>query len=370
MALLLAWAVGTVVMAELASPLRKYPGPFLARWTNLWRFGVVLTGNYPDRILALHRRLGPVVRIGPNTLDLDYPELIQTLYSTDTRWRKTDFYHNMSTVTNGRVTHQLFSVTDPAQHAAWKKPMVKYYSIGSILRLESLADRLLGDFCHQLDTRFATADANGPRVCDLGRWIAFCVWDTNGTTLFSKRFGYLDTGRDHDGSIRDADKALDYFAAVGQMPWLDGWLAKNPVCRIGGPPSLAKLAAIAATHLDARMQGTDAHWDPAVPDFLSYFLEAHEKDAVAVDHGVLMGYMLINVLAGADTTAITVRALFYYLLRSPSAWARLEAEVLGAGFDGDGPVAYRDARALPCKCFCPPRLARRRLHARNKNRSG
>lgn len=57
-------------------------------WTNLWRLSVVRTGNYHIKIKKLHEKYGPVVRIGPNTLDLDLPELIKTLYGTDGKWRK------------------------------------------------------------------------------------------------------------------------------------------------------------------------------------------------------------------------------------------------------------------------------------------
>lgn len=46
------------------------------------------TGNYHRRMKELHEQYGPVVRIGPNLVDLDYPELIKTIYSTDESWRK------------------------------------------------------------------------------------------------------------------------------------------------------------------------------------------------------------------------------------------------------------------------------------------
>jgi hypothetical protein len=48
----------------------------------------VYSGNYQDRIKKLHEQYGPIVRIGPNLLDLDYPELIKTIYSTDGKWLK------------------------------------------------------------------------------------------------------------------------------------------------------------------------------------------------------------------------------------------------------------------------------------------
>ncbi len=46
------------------------------------------SGRYPQRIKKLHDQYGPAVRIGPNLLDLDYAELIRTIYSTDGKWRK------------------------------------------------------------------------------------------------------------------------------------------------------------------------------------------------------------------------------------------------------------------------------------------
>lgn len=36
----------------------------------------------------LHEKYGPIVRIGPNLLDLDYPELSRVIYNTDGKWIK------------------------------------------------------------------------------------------------------------------------------------------------------------------------------------------------------------------------------------------------------------------------------------------
>lgn len=132
------------------------------------------------------------------------------------------------------------------------------------MTLEPLMDTVIGDFCGHLETRFMNGKQN--QECDLGQWIGFCEqpellvikherhtdrvypttdsWDMNGAASFSQRFGYMDTGRDHDKTIEIADKALDYFAAVGQMPFLDFLMDKNPVVRIG-PPNLGNITRIA-----------------------------------------------------------------------------------------------------------------------------
>ena len=48
----------------------------------------VYTGRYHLNIKKLHEKYGPIVRIGPNLLDLDYPELNKVLYNTDGKWKK------------------------------------------------------------------------------------------------------------------------------------------------------------------------------------------------------------------------------------------------------------------------------------------
>ncbi|KAK1981529.1 hypothetical protein LZ30DRAFT_689098 [Colletotrichum cereale] len=61
-----------------ASPLKKYPGPVLA----------AISADYAPRIKKLHEKHGPVVRLGPNLLDIDFPELVKVIYGTDGKWKK------------------------------------------------------------------------------------------------------------------------------------------------------------------------------------------------------------------------------------------------------------------------------------------
>lgn len=48
----------------------------------------VRRGNYHFVIEELHKKHGPVVRIAPNVLDLDIPELIKTVYNTKENYLK------------------------------------------------------------------------------------------------------------------------------------------------------------------------------------------------------------------------------------------------------------------------------------------
>ncbi|KZL80046.1 benzoate 4-monooxygenase cytochrome p450, partial [Colletotrichum incanum] len=316
------------------SPLNQYPGPWLARYTNLWRLFVVRGGSYHLEIKKLHDEFGPVVRIGPNTLDLDFPGLKNTLYNRYDNWKKTPFYHNNSTLVNGQIVYHMFSTTDEKEHTKMRRPIGRYFTMTSVLAFEPQMNIVIQLFCDILSKRFAIPGT----ACKLDEWIGYYSWDLNGRALSSRGFDYMTQGLDHDNTMHLADKALDYFAQVGQMPWLDRLLDKNPIVRIG-PPNLTTVATIAQERLQARLEGKDTNFNQGVPDFLQYFTECVE------DKGAIINYIILVLLAGADTTAITIRAVFYYVLRHPEAHKKLVDEILSA--DLDIVPSYQDAKNLP-----------------------
>ncbi|TRX90036.1 hypothetical protein FHL15_009137 [Xylaria flabelliformis] len=313
------FVLGWWVVLQWKSPLKVYPGPVLARYTNWWRFGKVRTGRYQLHMLELHDRYGPIVRIGPNLLDIDMHDVIKTV-----------------AVIDGMITYQLFSEIDPVNHARMKRPIVKYFTMRNVLSKEILMDKVIKDMCEHLNTSFNDKD------CDLGEWIAFCAWDILGMMVFSQPFGYMDNGRDFDGTIGISDRALDYFAAVGQMPFLDYLLDKNPIVRIG-PPNLGNITRIAAEHLANRLQGENIV-QADVPDFLQHFIDAKSSRPEVTETDVLVN-LLTTLIAGADTTAITIRTIFYYALKSPDIYNRLESEILAAQLRQ--PAPYHLSRAIP-----------------------
>lgn len=328
-------------VAYQTSPLKKYPGPFLAGWTNLWRVWKVIGAEYAPTMKKLHEKYGPVVRIGPNLLDLDYPELARVIYSTDGKWTKSDFYKNSSSIINGKITYHMFSETDNVEHARLKRPVVRHYSVPSVLAMEPHMDAVVADLLQHLQKRFVQPK----KTCEFGEWLGYYAWDFLGIVTFSTKFGYMKEGRDFDGTLAIADKSIDYLALCGQMPWSDYVLDKNPVYPLG-PPNISNVTRIAIENMTARLKGEDKNFNPDKPDFLQYFIESKSTHPEIVDEGTIVGYLLLNLIAGADTTAITLRALFYYVLKDKRIHDKLRAEVR-AVFQAFEPASHAKARALP-----------------------
>ncbi|QKD59202.2 cytochrome P450 [Fusarium oxysporum Fo47] len=306
-AVLLWWIIST-----LSSPLRPYPGSLFAKWTNLWRLYQVRTQKYQWTIQDLHKKYGPIIRIGPNLLDLDYPELIKIIYGTDHRWLK--FYLNNSSIVDGKIKHNLFSTTSPAEHAQMKKPMAKYYSSSNVLTMEVKMNQVIEELCKQIDNR--------------------------------QPFGYMKKGHDFDGTIIASALSVDYFAQIGQMPFLDWLLNKNPMVRIG-PPDISHVTHFSIAQLQRRLEQQEKHKSSDEPDFLDHFIGGMKSNPDSVNAKLVLNFLLANVLAGADTTAIALRAIFDFLLQNQHAMTKLKSEILTLSFNDAEAVPYSRARSLP-----------------------
>lgn len=80
--IVLGLVVVRLTIAYFCSPLKAIPGPFVAKFTDLWRFYDYWCCTHTHSHQALHKKHGPAVRIGPNMVSLSDPDLLKQVYST------------------------------------------------------------------------------------------------------------------------------------------------------------------------------------------------------------------------------------------------------------------------------------------------
>jgi hypothetical protein len=81
-----------LVWKYIHSPIKNIPGPFLAKFTNLWRLVNVYNGRAELTERQLHEQYGTAVRLGPNIVSLSDPKLLRTIYSTHGDFLKVSFH--------------------------------------------------------------------------------------------------------------------------------------------------------------------------------------------------------------------------------------------------------------------------------------
>ena len=203
-------------------PLSRYPGPLIAKFTNLWRLVDVWEGQHHETLRKLHKQHGSVVRIGPNLLSLSDPRWIKTVYSIKGDFQKSKFYIvNDVKLADGTIVPTTFSVLDNKTHAEMMKPIQNLYNLNNVLSYEAQIDEVLDLLTKTLDT------FTDGRVVDIGKQLLYAAYDVIGNITLGAPDGYLEKQCDFEGTLEISDRIWDYFAPVTQMPWLDRWLAKS-----------------------------------------------------------------------------------------------------------------------------------------------
>lgn len=72
--------------------LNKYPGPLAAGFTDWWRFIDVYGRRHQHTQIALHKKHGDIVRLGPNVLAFADPKAIKEIYGLNKGYVKVGLF--------------------------------------------------------------------------------------------------------------------------------------------------------------------------------------------------------------------------------------------------------------------------------------
>ncbi len=129
------------------------------------------------------------------------------------------------------------------------------------------------------------------------------------------------------------------------MPWLDSIITKNPLAQRLFGQRFRYVGKAIGLIAERRATKSSTH-----TDMLQTFLDMHQAKPAAFPEPAILGVMLANWNAGSDTTAITLRAILYYILRTPDVLERLIKELDSANLSV--PVTWKDGQQLPYLDAC------------------
>jgi len=69
-----------IIYTRYLTGISHIPGPFVASVSNFWKISAAWHEEMPKRNIALHRKYGPLVRIGPDMISVDDPAALSTIY--------------------------------------------------------------------------------------------------------------------------------------------------------------------------------------------------------------------------------------------------------------------------------------------------
>lgn len=89
----LGW-LGVYIYRATLAPLSKLPGPWYTRFSDVILMYKEFTAHRRVYIHELHKKFGPVVRLGPNEVSFTSVEALKEIYqSGGSGYDKTEFYN-------------------------------------------------------------------------------------------------------------------------------------------------------------------------------------------------------------------------------------------------------------------------------------
>jgi len=189
---------------------------------------------------------------------------------------------------------------------------------------------------------------------DLGAWLQYFAFDVVGEVTFASKLGFLEQGTDVDGMMKAIEGMLTYAALCGQVPETHAVLLGNPLLAKLMPAmetwnqvlvfTLKAINGRASIDRDGELINADVEGR----DMLSRCAYVKSSDPLKMTTRDIVVHLSANVFAGSDTTAITLRAIAYFLCRNQACMDRLVAEIGEADKQGklSHPVSHKEATTL------------------------
>ncbi|KAK0719003.1 cytochrome P450 [Apiosordaria backusii] len=237
--LILAYPILRAIYNIYFHPLRNIPGPKLWAATRLPYIWALLRGTIVHDIQKLHRKYGPILRVGPDELTFTNPSVWNDILQAQPG--KPEFLKDPTWWSRQPDQADSFITTvDPEQHARMRKALSPGFTTRGLRAQETHIQRYVNLLVKRLsDIINSSTDKcppSGPGAeIDIGPWFNFATFDIFGDLAFGESFDCLQNSQYHpwvDILFSAAPKASSWIASARYYPWLYSLLFRGS-CRDG-----------------------------------------------------------------------------------------------------------------------------------------
>ncbi|GAB1317881.1 Pisatin demethylase [Madurella fahalii] len=323
--------------------LRYFRGPWAAAVSEIPQGIKAYTGQAHAWYKEVSDQYGPIARIGPNSLITSDPD-VWIHINTKPGYKRSEWYFKSVRIEYRR--DHIFSQTDTKLHDERKKQIIPGYSGRENLELEPSVDDRVQDLIDLIRSKYLSTDDRSVAM-DLSKKIQYLTMDIISTVGQGKNFGMLRADTDIDGYIKSSEEGLrigNAFMACGLT-----WLTQAPVVgQLLSPRTTDKTgygAMIGACYraIEERLNDRNDKRRDMLASFVRHGLAGDE----------LRTEIVVQLVAGSDTTAGALRAIMLYIMATPHVVAKLRKEIDVAVRSGKVPesgagiISLATAKQLP-----------------------
>ncbi|GLA35474.1 hypothetical protein AnigIFM63309_011314 [Aspergillus niger] len=366
-AILSAAGLSYVVYQVQFHPLAAYPGPFLAKLTNLYSVVHAMRGDRHEDLYKLHQRHGRIVRIGPNRVTILDARALEPVYGHQANVQKSQWYHSFYSVS-------IFNAIDRNVHARKRRVMSQAFSDHALRGMEPHILSAIRDWClalgdehpnqsqgkqSQASSSSSSSGGGWSRPKDMVHWSACLIFDALGEICFGKTFN---TTRSDENTFFFRLMAVNVriLNICGQMPLLRR-IGFDQYLRMGTAGDRERQIAFSRQQLSTRLAA-----NPTERRDIIYYLQQARDPETGEGYSTqeLISESTLLLGAGAETANTALASTWFFLAHHPAIrqrltnlirahFASLESIVSGPALSS-GKMGYLRACIEESMRLCPP----------------
>ncbi|KAF5689356.1 cytochrome P450 monooxygenase [Fusarium globosum] len=314
-----AFLAGIVLYAlvnAFKSPLRGLPGPWYTHFTHLVLKYQILAGNRVHYIHALHQRYGPVVRVSPGEVAVSDLEAFSKIHKIGSGFLKSAWY---DAVTPDREPG-IFVMRDPHQHAARRRLFARAFSVSSLLANWESEIRQKTELAVNNIKRDAQSTG-----ADVFKWWTLMATDVIAHLSFGESFRMLELGK-QTSYIDAIQSALLMSGIRAELSWIYPLLQRLP---FQGLKKLLNADNVVLEHGSIAVRNMQSAGDGLSKAnlFSQMLAESDSQEKTSLSTSSVQQEASNLIVAGSDTTAVTLTYLIWAVLKQPQLQAELEREI-------------------------------------------
>ncbi|RAQ41967.1 sterigmatocystin biosynthesis P450 monooxygenase stcL [Aspergillus flavus] len=311
------------------SPLSSFPGPRLWAVSNIPRQLSILGGRSHLKMLALHHRYGPVVRVGPSELSFNSPQGFRDIYGFrrgQPQFQKDPKMYG-SPLTG--ISNSIGGHVDSDTHSRHRRLLSHSFSERSLREQEGIVVYYVDLFIQRLRERTSVSKIHRAEE-DLKSWFNFTTFDIIGDLMFAETFDCLKDSQLHPwiALMFNNVKGIAFLGVLNEYSLfrkMQGALLPKALKQ-----KMLENHKLCAQKADRRLQKGASR-----PDFVSAILKhglSDDKEEF-IENQPLMSRAEIHAnsifitIAGSETTASLLSGCLFYLCKHKYIMDQLNKEI-------------------------------------------
>lgn len=316
-------------------PFARYPGPWLAKVSNLYAAYHAWLGDVHIDMWRCHQQYGDTVRYAPDRLLVNTAEAVRDIYGHRSNVQKSKTYEALV-----HRAPNILTTRDRRQHGRKRRVMSQALSDNSIATYEPA-------ILEQVDKFVAVFTNLSPASGDVGeggdgnkkgwstplnvsKWCDFLTFDIMAKAVFSANYDMLGTGEDR--AVLDAILASNVrMGTLYQYPALGSWkLHKHffPAAISARSKFIAFVSRMVGDRLALAKASACGGPASVVKDVFGFLAKAKDPETgLGLSPNELAAESTTLIVAGSDTTSTSIAATLFYLAKHAAHRSRARAEV-------------------------------------------